>query len=290
MNTWKWKRMLSQEFKFHRDDLVEVSLRVTDNLLKNLFFDLPLPFSIVSLIPIEFFGFDNFCSIGDIDFYWGISPHVSCFFYLVFSKIVIDERCECIVEIEWIGRWRKEFPKTSVLFHRSKDLIGKLMPFLFSVLFIQDAKLFIFESDTTDTKRTTLEKISIVDIRTLVDLCRTIELRRITSGTNTSKEIMRICPTINTVIICFMNPFSTTTKKEISRIVNIHKPSRVFNVSALYKIGTSHICRSEIFSSLFMHFLIPSFKSLFFLEDSLFFEHILLLGIHRILNAVFLIL
>ena len=91
-----------------------------------------------------------------------ISPEVSISFYFFFAEAIINQISSGVIEIEWVDRAREEFSKASSPFHRSKDLVGKLMPLFFAILLVENTVALVLEPYASQTIRTSLQMVSVV--------------------------------------------------------------------------------------------------------------------------------
>gem|GEM_PF-1218581 len=154
-----------EEIKLHRDDLVEVPLFISDNLLEDIIRDLPIPIGIIPLILIQILHLYDRRRIRDIHLDLLIPPEISVFLYFCFRETVIYQIRHRIIEIERIEFPWEKIPKNTIRIHLCKNLVRKHFPLLLGVLFIEDAIGFVAETNTTDTEGTIEEKVGIINMR-----------------------------------------------------------------------------------------------------------------------------
>lgn len=162
MYLWQWQSVFHEEVVFHLDNPIVISLRILYDFLEDLWIDVPFSLCIVSLIVVELSALYNLSSFRYIHIDMFISPEISVFFYLFLGKGVVYQIRHRIVEIEWIEISRKEISEYPASLHLSEYLIGKLEPFLTSILLIEDTIGFVFEADASETEGTILKKKTMI--------------------------------------------------------------------------------------------------------------------------------
>jgi hypothetical protein len=70
----------------------------------------------------------------------------------LFGKRIVDEISSSVIEIEGIHRSWEEIAERTISLHLSKDFVSFFIPFFFGILFVEDAKLLVFEADASQTE------------------------------------------------------------------------------------------------------------------------------------------
>jgi hypothetical protein len=92
-----------------------------------------------------------------------------------FGERVVDEVGSGIIEIERIHRSWEEVSEGSFFFHSSEYFVSFFVPFFFRILFVEDAELFVFESDASQAERAVFEVIRIENTSSPINMTRTID-------------------------------------------------------------------------------------------------------------------
>jgi hypothetical protein len=157
------KSVLTKEFELHRDHTIGIAVFIQNHFFEDFIVDsslsrspwlasLAIPLTkgdISSFVLIKFCIFDGLYSCWDIDFDRFITSQISSSCDFFFGKRIVDEISSRIVEIEGIHATREEVSEGSFFFHSSEYFFCPHISFFFGVLFIKDAELFVFQSDTS---------------------------------------------------------------------------------------------------------------------------------------------
>ena len=220
--------MLSEEFEFHRDDLVEVSFLIPDYFLEYFFLDGPVSVCIESLIFSEILYFDDIRSFRDIHLNRFVSPEVSFLLHFFFGESIVYQVSGCILEVEGIEISGKEFSESSIPVHLSEYLICEGVPFFFGVLFVQYTVGFVLESDAAETEGTMTHRVGIVDITTSTCVRSDVHIGTSLSASHPSVDIITF-PYIK-AIVYLVSQWYSVSESQVSSIRRSGDHKTVFDV------------------------------------------------------------
>jgi hypothetical protein len=154
-----------------------------------------------------------------------ISPEVSRRSHLFLRKAIINQISSRIIEVKGIHARRKEGSQTSVRIHFSEYLIYFGKPFFFGILFIQDTIGLIFQSHTSQTKRTVDTVVRVKHVGALLYLRNAIIMFPVHTRSLCRIKVVAIDARIKAVIKVMRIPGSAGIHHVMSLIEMIYKIS-----------------------------------------------------------------